>query len=291
MRPMNLEQLTKTQLVLLALLVSFVTSIATGIVTVTLIDQAPTDVTRTINRVVEKTVERVVPGETKIVERIKEISNPTQSDLAVGAIDKNRPVLVKLVTDKGDMLSRGFFVSSTGDAVFISPAETKVGDKFSLVWLGDKSASSTPITVAVSKINATSSVMFVAPVEKSNAKYPFISLKQALVPAIGQQVISVGQDLKLGVTVEFSNVVALIDSDSKEGERRFIISGSGAAAFVGGPVLDIEGRVLGFQLGEVAESNDSAVLPLSTLDNLFGGLIAGTKNEGDQTASANQAIN
>jgi S1-C subfamily serine protease len=284
---MDLEQLTKTQLILLALLVSFVTSIATGIVTVALVDQAPTDVTRTINRVVEKTVERVVPGETKIVERIKEISNPTQSDLAVGAIDKNRPVLVKLVSESGEMLSRGFFVSASADAVLVAP----VGDKYSLVWLGEKSASSTPITVAVTKINATSSVMFVAPVLKSNAKYPFITLKQALVPAIGQQVISVGQDAKLGITVEFSNVVALIDSDSKEGERRFIISGSGASAFIGGPVLDIEGRVLGFQLGEVAESNDSAVLPLSTLDNLFGELIAGIKSEGDQTASANQAVN
>lgn len=288
---MDLEQLTKTQLVLLALLVSFVTSIATGIVTVTLIDQAPTDITRTINTVVEKTVERVVPGETKIVERIKEISNPTQSDLAVGAIDKNRPVLVRLVGDKGEILSRGFFVSVSGDAVVTLVDEAKAGDKFSLVWLGEKSASSTPITVMVDKVDAETGAMFITQVEKSTIKYPFISMKQARVPAIGQQVISIGQDATLGITVEFSNVVALIDAESKEGERRFIISSSGGRAFRGGPVLDIEGRVLGFQLGVVAESSNSAVLPLSTLDNLFGTLIAGTKTDGDQVASPNQAIN
>ena len=287
---MDLEQLTKTQLILLALLLSFVTSIATGIVTVTLMDQAPTDVTRTINRVVEKTVERVVPGETKIVERIKEISNPTQSDLAVGAIDKNRAILVKLINESGEILSKGFFVSVGGDAVLLAPDDAKEGDKFSLVWLGEKSASSTPIAVIVSKIDIVGGAMFVTPIEKLQAKYPFVSMKQAIVPAIGQQVISIGQDARLGITVEFSNVVALIDTDGKEGERRFIISGSGGEAFVGGPVLDIEGRVLGFQLGEVAESKDSAVLPLSTLDNLFGKLIAGTKPTGDQTAIVGSSL-
>ena len=48
-----MESLTKTQIVLLVLLVSFVTSLATGIVTVTLVNQAPQPVTHTINKVVE----------------------------------------------------------------------------------------------------------------------------------------------------------------------------------------------------------------------------------------------
>ena len=59
---MDVEHLTKHQIVLLTLLVSFVTSIATGIVTVSLMDQAPPSVTRTINQIVERTVEKVVPA-------------------------------------------------------------------------------------------------------------------------------------------------------------------------------------------------------------------------------------
>src|ERR1700754_2442019 len=59
---MDLEHLTKHQIVLLTLLVSFVTSIATGIVTVSLVNQAPSGVTRTINQIVEHTVEKVVPS-------------------------------------------------------------------------------------------------------------------------------------------------------------------------------------------------------------------------------------
>ncbi len=56
---MAVEDLNKNQIILLTLLVSFVTSIATGIVTVTLIDQAPAPVAQTINQIVERTIERV----------------------------------------------------------------------------------------------------------------------------------------------------------------------------------------------------------------------------------------
>ncbi|MDB5239280.1 MAG: hypothetical protein JWO00_615 [Candidatus Parcubacteria bacterium] len=51
-----MESLTKHQLILVALLVSFVTSLATGIVTVALMDQAPAGVSRTITQVIQRTV-------------------------------------------------------------------------------------------------------------------------------------------------------------------------------------------------------------------------------------------
>jgi len=66
---MDLEELNTTQIILLVLLVSFVTSIATGIVTVSLMAQAPPAVIQTVNHIIERTVETVVPSNnsTKIV--------------------------------------------------------------------------------------------------------------------------------------------------------------------------------------------------------------------------------
>lgn len=57
---MNIEDLTKSQLVLLTVLVTFVTSVATGILTVSLLDEAPPIVTKTVNQIVEHTVEKIV---------------------------------------------------------------------------------------------------------------------------------------------------------------------------------------------------------------------------------------
>jgi len=61
---MDIKELNKTQLILLALLLSFVTSIATGITTVTLMEQAPSSVTVPITRIIKQTVEKIVPVDT-----------------------------------------------------------------------------------------------------------------------------------------------------------------------------------------------------------------------------------
>ncbi len=59
---MDLEDLDKYQLILLTLLISFVTSIATGIITVSLLQQAPIQVSGAINKVIERTIEKVTPS-------------------------------------------------------------------------------------------------------------------------------------------------------------------------------------------------------------------------------------
>ncbi len=56
---MDIEDLSKSQLLLLMLLVNFVTSIATGVLTVSLLDQAPMNVTQTVNRIVDHTIETI----------------------------------------------------------------------------------------------------------------------------------------------------------------------------------------------------------------------------------------
>lgn len=106
-----MEGLTKQQLILLALLVSFVTSIATGIVTVALMDQAPQSVVQNINRVVERTVERVVPAtENTAAVVTKETVVVKADDLIVEAVEKNKQNLLKVmkVRDIGGVSKKSF---------------------------------------------------------------------------------------------------------------------------------------------------------------------------------------
>ena len=94
---MNVEELNKTQIILLTLLISFVTSIATGIVTVSLVNQAPPVVTETIHKVIEKTIERIVPGEqtATIIEKTTTVVMNNDNSVA-DAVEKNSESLVRI---------------------------------------------------------------------------------------------------------------------------------------------------------------------------------------------------
>ena len=111
-----MDSLNKQQLILLALLVSFVTSLATGIVTVSLMDQAPQGVTQTINRVVEKTIERVVsePSKQSAAVVAKETVVVKADDLVIAAIEKNIKSIVRIKEVTGEGESRREMFASLG---------------------------------------------------------------------------------------------------------------------------------------------------------------------------------
>ncbi|HEY4520175.1 MAG TPA: hypothetical protein VJH33_04090 [Candidatus Paceibacterota bacterium] len=118
---MQIEELSKSQIVLLTLLVSFVTSIATGIVTVSLMDQAPPAITQSVDRIIERTVEKVVPGQAAAVVTTKTVI-VKQSDLIQQALEIATPSVVRLYSDKStESIFYGF-------GIVIDEAGTIVGD-------------------------------------------------------------------------------------------------------------------------------------------------------------------
>ena len=90
---MDIEELTKSQIVLLVVLISFVTSMATGIVTVSLMDQAPTSVAQTVNRVIQQTIKEVAsPGQTATVELPAKTIIVNDTNTIADAVQKIIPV-------------------------------------------------------------------------------------------------------------------------------------------------------------------------------------------------------
>ncbi|MDD5068840.1 MAG: hypothetical protein PHN89_04560, partial [Candidatus Pacebacteria bacterium] len=181
-----MEELTKSQIILLTLLVSFITSIATGIVTVSLLDQAPPGVTQTINRIVERTVEKVVPGQPIIV--TKEVP-VTDEDLIVSAVNQNSKSLVEIKdADIPGFSQLGIVVSKDGiilsDSVAFDPNR-----KLSAVFSDGKS-----YPVLAMQTTGKSVSIFKTGGDSIKDKYVFTPVKISNSDTIrlGQTVISLG---------------------------------------------------------------------------------------------------
>lgn len=105
---MDIEDLSKSQLLLLTILVNFVVSIATGVLTVSLLDQAPTTVTQTVNRIVDHTIETVT---TQIPSTGNTGSAPSSEELLTNAIAGNSARSVEIFRNGGTVASaRGVYL-------------------------------------------------------------------------------------------------------------------------------------------------------------------------------------
>jgi len=125
---MDIENLNKMQIVMLTLLVSFVTSIATGIVTVTLMDQAPPAVVQTIHKVVEKTVETITPN-TQTATIQKEVVVVKEQNMIVDAIEKSSESIIKINNEEG-FVGTGIIIDKKG-IVLTSLENIKEKEKYS----------------------------------------------------------------------------------------------------------------------------------------------------------------
>jgi hypothetical protein len=116
---MNIDDLSKSQLLLLTILVNFVMSIATGIVTVSLLDVAPATVTQTVNRIVEHTVETVAPT-TQTAGSAS--SQPSEEDQLVSAIsgDKARAVHVYADATTSPPIAQGIYLPKSRAVIVLT---------------------------------------------------------------------------------------------------------------------------------------------------------------------------
>ena len=282
-----MESLNKQQLILLALLVSFVTSIATGIVTVALMDQAPQGVTQTISRVVEKTIERVVtasstPQAAAVV--TKETIIVKSDDAIIGVVAKNTKHLMRIkeVTGSGDMRRESF----AGIGLIISPEGMVVADIDVAYRKTDESGTPIPesyigvfpdgkiFPLNIIYSDQSAGLILFEPLVQDRDKGTYRFTVPALSSAplrLGQSVVALGgsdsNTVSTGIISSLSERTVQKSPELSEKVLVAIKTDIGTSELVSGAVLlNLEGQVIGISAGSASMSRNTFIPVQGVLD-------------------------
>ena len=255
---MDIEHLSKTQIVLLTLLVSFVTSIATGIVTVSLMQQAPPVVAQTVNRVIERTIEKVTPsGSTAAVAQTKTVVVPA-SDLIAGAVAKVTPSVVRLYSS--DDTASAFL----GLGIVIDAAGTIVTDADALGQSAQANLSIGGATVRafVTHRDSVLHLAFLSPATSTSPlpKWLPVSLS-GKVPDLGSRVITLSGETVFRVGDGLISTIA----PGKSGGSVYDTSIPDTVIVPGSPLFNESGSVVGISTGASRSSSSSGFTPSSAV--------------------------
>ena len=268
-----MDNLTKTQLILLVLLVSFVTSLVTGIVSVSLVSQNTLSPIQTISRVIERVSE---PQQTPVIQN----ALPSEEELIVRLVKNVSPAVVSVVAARDIPVIEQYFINLFGDNEFLIPQYRQKGTERRQISSGtgffvsadglivtnrhvveDAAADYSVVTndgkkIAV-KVLARDPVRDIAVLKVEGTKHAFIPLGNSDGLNVGQTVVAIGNALG-----EFQNTVSV---GVISGLRRTVVaSGLSSGPEIlsqviqtdaainpgnsGGPLLDLAGRVIGINV-------------------------------------------
>lgn len=256
---MDMEKLTKQQIVLVTLLVSFVTSIATGIVTVALMDQAPPGVTQTINRVVERTIEKVVtePAQNNNTAAVmtRETIVVKEGDQIVESVDKNKNSIVRIYTNNTNEESSQVFVG-LGTVVskdgLIVTGEVFADERGRYLVTFDNTKFY-DVSVLPKKSDGQFYFLKIIQTDKKNpVTFTPVTLADSSVLKLGQTVIAWGGQEQNAV---FNGIISSLfeSSDSSSASTTKEIMGLNTNtnpldSLSGGPLLNLSGEVIGIRI-------------------------------------------
>ena len=250
-----MDNLNAQQIVLLTLLVSFVTSIATGITTVALLEQTPEPVTQTINRIVEKTVERVVsepaPDNSKPAEKEIVTVVVKEEDLTIEAVEKNSKSLMRIYEKSGDFktfVALGVIVSANGEVVTDTNKVVK-GVNYVGVYAGGEF----PLDVTLKEADKIFAIL--APEQKDLKDFSVVNFTDSSNMKLGQSVIS------LSGASENTVSTGIITNLAKEAEvlKKIVTSVNSSNVLVGSIILNLKGEVVGIKVASLADETGSFV--------------------------------
>lgn len=150
---MDIEELSKSQLLLLTVMVNFVVAIATSILTVSLLDEAPQTVTQTVNRIVDHTIE-TISTPIQISNPIRPATpavTPSTEQLLTSALGEavSRSVLIYRRSTTTPAIAYGTYLSKSGAVITANVQGLPKGD--ALIEFSDGSV----LEASISKSNTT----------------------------------------------------------------------------------------------------------------------------------------
>lgn len=258
----TLDDLSKTQIILLTLLVSFVTSIATGIFTTALLAESPGGITQTINRVVEHTIETVAPSNsaTSSNSSVREVVVIKEEDAIMGAIEKSSPAVVRIkspINADGvqNFYALGAVISKNG--YIVSDKRPLVENGVYSVIMADGSVlEATPVYTSTSE-NLT---LFKLRPDATHTSFAFLSISKNELK-LGQSIIALeGKDKNTANVGRISTINTRTEKDAKGSDIKVIYSVGtdipGEGEIQGGPLVNLSGELVG-----IKSSTDELILP------------------------------
>lgn len=262
---MDIEELSKSQVVLLTLLVSFITSIATGIVTVSLMSKASPSITETVNRVITNTIEKTLPSSqtaATVVTQEKTVM-VSQSDLIAGAVQKASPSVVRLYSHASDtpvFWGLGVVLSTTGVIVTDSAALGDAADATIHTSTG------TSIRVFVVSRDKTNGLAYLQVATSTDAKTLLLTSTPATItkatPVLGATVIALAgkTSTRIGSGL-ITSITPIIDG----GADILDTSISSEVTMFGSPLYDTNGNLLGISTGAARDSSETSFISSSAI--------------------------
>ncbi|MCA9353761.1 hypothetical protein KC842_02725 [Candidatus Nomurabacteria bacterium] len=228
-----MEDLTKTQLILLCILISFVSAIATSIITTSLLAEAPLQTTQTINKIVQNTVERVVPEDIESKPKTQVIVQPGEGELMVSVFEETKDKRIAISTKDGTLVGYAFAIDETHLVYKNSLDRDAIG-----VFFGD----------AFSPLEKTSEVfgLVIASIKDGNT-FKYVGPKDDNART-GETIVLINPE---NLLLESTHVSGIETIDS--GTREIIMSSKPSVSGLGSIAVDLEANIVGF-IGDDAGS-------------------------------------
>lgn len=264
-----MEDLNKHQLILLTLLVSFVTSIGTGIITVSLLEEAPPVITSTVNRVVEKTIETVVQGPEvpgKNTETVREVTVVVnQEELVTESIEQSSRGVVRIFETDQNGAETFYGIGIVSGTYIISARATPyaASSDYRVVF---ENGNETLVTRRNNTADDDAISIFIL---TDGEVYDSVKLGNANNLKLGQTLIVIGGESQKVVTI---GTLASLIKDAETGViEELQLTLENREMVLGAPVINLQGEVVGLRVSrrDVNGTRISYFIPIQHIQKII----------------------